>query len=376
MKVFTTILGCALLMATSGMTRAADAPASPRLAGRAKPPAGDMTLWYRQPAEKWLHALPIGNGRLGAMVFGGIYRERIQLNEDSLWSGGPRDTNNPEALAHLPELRKLLFEGRYAQADDFAKQHSLATPKRIRPYQTLGDLWLELPHAEKLSDYRRELDLATGIARVRYRIGEALFTRESFASVPDQVLVIHITCDKPEKVTADIALTRPEDARCELVADNRLALRGRCDGGAGEAFAAHLHTIADGGQVITINNRRLMIDKANALTLLLSAATSYRETDPDETCAKQLEAAASKPIEELRQRSVAEHRRLFDRCNLDLAITDAQQLAKLPTDERLSRIRQGSDDPALLAQYFQLGRYLLIASSRPGRCRLLKAQIF
>jgi len=365
MKAMITIVGCCCLVAASGMTWAEDAPALPQLTGRANPPLGGMTLWYRQPAAKWLHALPIGNGRLGAMVFGGINRERIQLNEDSLWSGGPRDANNPEALEHLPVLRKLLLEGRYTQADELGKKYSLATPERIRPYQTLGDLWLDLPRAEQVSDYRRELDLATGIARVSYRIGEAVFTREYFASAPDQVLVIRLTCDRPGMVSADVRLTRPEDARCEAVADNQLVLRGRCDGGAGLAFTAQLLALADGGRV-TAAKDRLRVTKADSLILLLAAATRYRTSDPDETCAEQLGAAASRPIERLRERSVAEHKRLFGRVELDLKGPDAQPLSELPTDERLLRIRQGEHDPVLCAQYFQLGRYLLIASSRPG----------
>jgi len=365
MKANIVVLGCCFLVLAYGSTQAEDKPAPPRFIGEAAPPTGDMTLWYRQPAESWLHALPVGNGRLGAMVFGSIPRERIQLNEDSLWAGGPRDTNNPEALTHLPKLRKLLFEGQYEQAEDLANKFSMATPKRIRPYQTLGDLWLELPAIEQVSDYRRELDLTTGITRVSYRVGDALFTRECFASAADQVLVVYLTCDRPGMVSANIRLTRPEDARCDVVGDTLLALRGRCDGGKGKAFAAHMLALTDGGQIKAVDNQ-LAISKANSVTLILSAATGYREKRPDFICASQLRDAAFRPIEKLRERSTAEHRRLFERCKLKLTSPDATQLAKLPTDERLTRVKQGGDDPGLLSQYFQLGRYLLISSSRPG----------
>ena len=158
----------------------------------------ETRLWYDHPATDWeTQALPIGNGRLGAMVFGGIASERIQLNEDTLWAGGPRDCNNPAALEHLEEIRRLLFAGKPGEAFDLADKYAMGNPRTLRPYQTLGDLRLTLPGHEDAVDYRRELDLDTGIVRVSYRVGETRYTREIFASHPDQVIVMRFTCSKP-----------------------------------------------------------------------------------------------------------------------------------------------------------------------------------
>ena len=160
--------------------------------------ANDLVLWYRQPAKQWVEALPIGNGRLGCMVFGGIKDERLQLNEDSLWSGSPQDSDNPEALAALPEIRRLLFEGKYAEANSLANRTLICKGPGSRQgaygsYQTLGDLKLQFDGPDKADDYRRQLDLDTAMVRVSYRQGDATFTREVFSSAADQVLVVRLT---------------------------------------------------------------------------------------------------------------------------------------------------------------------------------------
>ncbi len=324
----------------------------------------DMTLWYRQPAEKWLHALPVGNGRLGAMVFGGIDRERIQLNENSLWSGGPIDPNNPEALKHLPELRRMLFEGRYVEADEFAKAHSLGTPARVKPYQTLGDLFLEMSAVKEAAEYRRELDLATGICRVRYRVGDARYTREVFASAPDQVIVIRMACDKPGRVSTTVRMTRPGRPVCESVGDSTLVMKGRCDGGEGMAFQARLRVLNEGGKV-EASKDSLTIAGADRVTLLLAAATSYRGGDSEADCVKRLASASRESYDALRERSAADVRGHMGRVKLVLAPAD-DAVKALPTDERLEFVRKGGDDSGLIALYFQMGRYLLLSSSRPG----------
>jgi alpha-L-fucosidase 2 len=312
-----------------------------------------------------MQALPVGNGRLGAMVFGGTTKERIQLNENTLWSGGPIDPNNPDALKHLPELRKMLFEGKYREAEAFAKEHSLGTPSRVKPYQTLGDLFLDMPEAKDVSDYRRELDLATGVCRVRYRAGDATFTREVFASAPDQVIVMRLTCDKPGMITAAVRMTRPADADCESQGGDSLVMKGRCDGGEGMAFAARLQVLNVGGKV-TAGQDNLSIAGADSATMLLAAATSYRGKESGAECIRVLEAAKGKSYESLRERSAADHTSLMSRVTLHLAHGGNEELKQLPTDERLERVRKGGDDPGLIALYFQMGRYLLISSSRPG----------
>jgi len=165
--------------------------------GEATAPEEPLSLWYRRPAKVWTEALAIGSGRLGAMVFGGIDHERLQLNEDTLWGGGPYDQNNPDALAALPEARRLVFEGKYREADQLVNQKMIAKPRGQMPYQTVGDLMLSFPEVSSVADYRRDLNLDTAITRVTYSTGGVKFTREIFASPVDQVIVLRITADKP-----------------------------------------------------------------------------------------------------------------------------------------------------------------------------------
>lgn len=330
--------------------------------GRAVESSWQLVLWYRLPAATWMHAVPVGNGRLGAMVFGGVGAERIQLNEESLWSGGPRDTNNPKALANLPKVRELIKQGQYTRAEALANQTMMGVPMRVTPYQTLGDLRLKFPGHTEGADYRRELDIDAAVARTEYRIGGATFGREVFATAVDNVLVIRLTCDKPGKITVSATMDREKDAECKAVGSDRLVLRGQCDGGKGLKFCAHLRAIAEGGRV-SAGEDQVCVEGADAVTLLLAAATSFRGKDPEADCERHLTAAAGKSYQQLRDAHVADHRKLFRRVAIDLGRTDA---AKLPTDERLAMVKKGRVDPQLTALYFQYGRYLVIASSRPG----------
>jgi alpha-L-fucosidase 2 len=334
------------------------------ITGQAEPPAGPLVLWYRRPAGVWTEALPVGNGRLGGMVFGGLSRERIQLNDDALWAGGPKDRHNPEALKALPEVRRLLFEGKNDAATELAGRTMMGIPCRIESYEPLGDLWLDVPALDLVSDYRRELDLDAGIARVTYRVGDAQFTREVFASAPDQVLVVRFSCDQPGRIHCAAALTRSQDAETRAPAADRLVLRGACNGGEGMKFEAHLKAILESGTLAT-RDKGLVIEGANAVTFLLTSATSYRNADPEKTCLAQLEAAAAKGYEKLIGAHTADHQALFRRVKLELGSPDPAR-QKLPTNERLASVRDGADDPQLAALYFQFGRYLLMGSSRPG----------
>lgn len=327
--------------------------------------SGESVLWYAKPAEKWLQALPVGNGRLGAMVFGNIAKERIQLNENSLWSGGPIDPNNREALEHLPELRKMLSDGRYVEADESAKKHSLGTPCGVNPYQTLGDLLLDMPAVEGVTEYRRELNLTTGVCRVSYHAGDATYTREVFASKPDQVVVVRLACDKPGRIALIAKMTRPADAACESAGSDTLAMKGRCDGGKHMAFEARLRLLNEGGQA-KAEKDSITVSGADAVTLLLAAATDFGGKEPQAECERVLESAMGKPYASLRERSTADYTALMNRVKLQLAAAGGDTLDALPVDERLERVRKGGEDPGLVALYFQMGRYLLIASSRPG----------
>ncbi|HXS93946.1 MAG TPA: glycoside hydrolase family 95 protein [Candidatus Limnocylindrales bacterium] len=350
--------------------------------------AADPVLWYRHPASRWADALPIGNGRLGGMVFGGIAKERIALNEDTIWNGKKRDRVNPEALKALPEVRRLLFEGKVKEAEVLEEQKMMGIPNRQPPYQPLGDLNIEFAGLDNAQDYRRELNLATGVARVSYRVGEAACTREIFSSVPDQAIVVRLSCDKPGQVTFRATLTRSQDAQTATAAPDRVILAGEAVAHtnfwitpnltpekrkaetdqvepSGVKFRGVLRAVNEGGK-LAISGNDLVVTGANAATLLLVAATNYHGGDPAEDCNRYLTRAA-KPYNALKSAHLADHERLFRRVEVAFAppVADAT-IENLPTDERLARLKKGQEDPGLSALYFQFGRYLLMGSSRPG----------
>ena len=320
-------------------------------------------LWYRYPAKEWHEALPIGNGRLGAMVFGGVQEERIQLNEGNVWSGNHRsDYNRVGAYKYFPNIRQLILDGKHKEARALVEKEVLGE-RPLGSYQPLGDLILRFEGIENPSEYKRELDLGTAIARVSYRAGDALFTREVFSSVQDQVIVVHLTSDKPGRLSFTAQLNREVDAESFSVDNNGLVLCGQADRGkptAGTHFIARLEAVSESG-TISSQDGVLRVENANTVTLFLSAASDYRSSDFEAQCEKQLLAVVTRSYDELREANIKEHQRLFSRVNLDLG-----QAPDLPTDERLKLLQQGTLDPALIALYFQYGRYLLISSSRPG----------
>lgn len=344
------------------------------LTGEAEPPAGLLTLWYRKPAGIWEEALPLGNGRLGAMVFGGVASERIQLNEDTIWEGFRRDTNNPAALQALPQIRKLLFENNDVEATKLISETMMGIPPRIKSYQPLGDLLMDTPDVKEAKDYRRDLDLDAAVATVRYKVGDATFTRQIFASAPDQVIVVRLTCDQPGHINTNLTLKREKDA--QVLSDpsnpNRLILRGEImvqysnmpEPKPGEKFEGQLLAIPTGGKM-TNSDGHLSVSGADSLTLLIAAATDYRGGDPEQLCRDTLSKASAKSFDTLLAAHVADHQNLFRRVDLNLGESPAEA-KQLPTDERLKRFSKGEPDPELFATYFQFGRYLLISCSRPG----------
>jgi alpha-L-fucosidase 2 len=324
----------------------------------------NLKLWYDKPAQKWTEALPIGNGRLGAMVFGTVETERLQLNEDTIWASQPIERDRVGASKHLPEARRLIFEGKYTEAQKIMQREFMG-PRLIRSYQTLGDLQLRFQSGKPITNYHRQLDLDTAISSVRYRTGDASFTREVFASDVDQCIVVRLSCDKPGQITFDAALSRPEDFVVETVAPDRIMMKGQATQQGehkGVKFENQLRIIPEGGK-LTATDEGLRLEKADAATLLIVAATNYRGDNPKVVCERQLALAGGKKYPKLRRAHIAEHRRLFRRVALNLGGSDA---ANRPTDERLNAMKDGADDPDLCALYFQFGRYLLISSSRPG----------
>ena len=370
----------------------AAAQAAVSFAGEAPPPSAPLSLWYREPAAdrplvprptgrgataEWVRALPVGNGRIGAMVFGGVVNERLQLNEDTLWAGRPYDPVNPEAKDALPEVRRLLAAGQYREAAQLTGQKVMAKPLAQMPYQVLGDLWLSFPAVATVEQYRRDLDVATATTRVSYTTGGVSFTREVFASAPDDVIVVRLTANRPGQISFESRLVTPHRATSEATATGDLVMRGRNGDGNGTTadgqpmtgaltFEARVRVLPTGG-TRTAAGDAISVRNADAVTLLISAATSYKNfadvtADPAARVATALNRAAGKSFDTLRAAHIRDYRALFDRVTFDVGAPTA---STIPTDQRVKGFASGTDR-GLAALYFQYGRYLLISSSRPG----------
>ena len=341
------------------------APARP---GLAQPSGEPPALWYTAPARQWVEALPLGNGRLGAMVFGGAARERIQFNEDTVWNGYPHDYARPGAHQYLDEIRALLFAGRQAEAQALAQVHFMSLPLRQRAYQSFGDLHLAFPEVDSsaVSEYRRTLDLDSALSTVRFEAGGVTYTREVFASHPDQAIICRITANRPGRVTfhASLSTTHPSAFLTALGSD-ALSLQGMIEDG-GITFEARLRVLAEGGAV-AVSDTGATVTGADAATLILAGATNFNNyhdltADPLDRNDKTLAAIGERSYATLRQSHVSDHQALFRRVSLDLGGNSGDAI---PTDERILRFK-GSGDPRLAELLFHYGRYLLIASSRPG----------
>ena len=326
----------------------------------------EFKLWYRQPAKDWVEALPIGNGRLGAMVFGGIDQERIQINEETLWDGRKLDRHNPKSLEALPKVRKLLFDGQNEQATQLAAETMMGTPCRIDSYQTFCDLNLTFDTFTKLDTetikYKRELNLDTGIATTHYQFGNVGHQRQVYVSAPDQVMVIQISNDAP--ASFQVWFSREQDASSIEIDNATVGIIGQI-GNDGLRFSGQLNVLDTDGQVNTTDGR-MRIELATKSTLVITAATSYVNQDdtsanPSKICKQILAKLTNKSENQLRQRHLVDHQQLFRRVEIELGADP-----DLPTDERLRILKNGGDDPQLFALYFQFGRYLLMGSSRPG----------
>jgi alpha-L-fucosidase 2 len=335
-----------------------------------------LKLWYTRPAREWLEALPVGNGRLGGMVFGGTEHELIQLNEISLWSGGRQDSDNPEALEKLPEIRQLLFDGRYVEAQKLTCQYLVCkkgtgsnygdgADQPFGAYQPLCDLklffdgmgtrnWLP-------SEYRRELDLNEAVNRTSYKVKDVRVERVLFASHPAQVIVMRLQAGETGKLSFTATLDREFSERLKIVDGNRIILKGRAHHQkGGMKFECQLLAIPDDGRVSSINNR-LFVENATAVTLIVAANTSWRGQNPGKITTAQIEAAAAKSYASLLEEHVADYQRLFKRVEFDI---HTKPVDDIPTDRRLDMVKEGGQDPELERICFQYGRYLLISCSR------------
>jgi alpha-L-fucosidase 2 len=365
------------LVAASVLLRAGTLPAGGQ--GRTTPTA--PVLWYRRPATRWVEALPVGNGRLGAMVFGGIGVERLQLNEDTLWSGGPKDWDNPTAKEVIPGIRRLIAAGDYAAADTLTKR---ALGPYTQSYLPLGDLLVTFDHGDVAAGYRRELDLATAVAAVRYRLGRIAYVREILASHPDRIIAVRLSADRRGALAFTARFSSPLRHRTTAL-PSALTMSGTAPshvdpsyydrdepvryGAGGMRFAAHLEVATDGTS--HVDHDGLHVAKASEAVLLLAAATTFRgfdqpadsaRLDPARDAADAVDRSRGRPWAALRAAHVGDHRALFDRVRLDLPPAPPEQ--DRPTDERI--VASGAQDPRLVSLLFDYGRYLLIASSRPG----------
>lgn len=314
--------------------------------------------------NNWELALPIGNGRMGALLFGGVHHERIGLSEDTVWSRSLVDRNNPDARANLDQMRRLLIEGRPVEAYDLADRSMLGAPGRVEPFQYVGDLRVNFAVHEQPTHYQRRLDLATATAHVSYQLGQTTFTREAFASAPHEVIVQRYTADAPGELTFHASFGRIENHAPRRLDEQTLMMTGRA-GAEGTRFAACLRAEATGGRLF-MQGDRLCVEAADEVVLKITIATDFGDRAGYEVDARQqLANVEGLDFQTLRDAHVADYQALFHRVSLELDEPD-EATAALPTDQRLQRVRDGEDDGDLIAAYFDFGRYLLIASSRPG----------
>jgi alpha-L-fucosidase 2 len=345
--------------------------------------AHDLLVWFDAPAREFTQSLPLGSGRLGALVFGGVAEERVILNESSLWSGSPQDADRPDAAKYLPEIRRLLLEGKNVEAERLTYAHftsrgpgsgrGAGKDVQYGSYQELGKLLLKFDAGNSgATDYRRELDISRATARVTYTQRGTRFTREYFTSAPDELFIVRLTADRPGAITFDAALERPE--RFEVRADGPrgLLMTGQLNNGTdgrGMKYAARLR-VANRGGTASAEGKSVSVKGADEVLLFVTAATDYlgfagrRTADPVGASARDM-SRATKPYSRLLDAHVADYRRFFDRVTLRLGPANAASAA-LPTPARLRAAAEGAPDPGLAALYFQFGRYLLISSSRPG----------
>jgi alpha-L-fucosidase 2 len=329
-----------------------------------------LKLWYNQPAGQWVEAMPIGNGRLGAMVFGNPSQERIQLNENTIWAGQPYRNDNPEARKALPEVRQLIFEGKVREAQNLVNRTFIARNSQGMPYQTAGNLILAFPGHENFSNYYRELNIETAVTGIRYDVNGVTYTRELFASFPEQVIICRITANRPGQIHFTASMDHPAPVDVSTDGNDLLIMSGvtgDCDSIKGSVeYQVRVRIGAEGGSV-SADSHRILVDKADAATLTISIASNFNSyhdisADAGERADIYLQNALKKSYQQVLNDHIADYQRYFKRVRINLGATDS---VRNPTDVRVAQFA-GGNDPQLAALYFQFGRYLLISSSRPG----------
>lgn len=338
--------------------------AATSLLSSAQNTSSGLKIWFTRPAADWNEALPVGNGRLGAMIFGGTVNERLQLNEESVWTGKPRWDANPEAKKTLPEVRKLLFEGKYMEAEKLAKKGILGSFPRdnASSYQTLGDLTLNFDNINRVSGYRRELDIENAVAKVMFTADRVNYVREIFSSCPDQAIVVRLTADKPGVISFTARLSRPGNKAHIIAKENEISMDEHVGDGTGVIMSARMKLYADGGLLISSGDS-IRISRSNSVTIFLTAATDYRGDDPFKVSENQMQNIVKRDYSDILKDHIADYQKYFKRVSINLGNGDGNYF---PTDSRITAIQNGYNDPDLIELYYQFGRYLLISSSRPG----------
>lgn len=331
-----------------------------------------LKLWYKQPSgETWENALPIGNGRLGAMIYGNVATETIQLNEHTVWSGSPNRNDNPAALASLPEIRKLIFEGKHKEAEKLANQTIITKQSHGQMFQPVGSLHLAFEGHETYANYYRELDLEKAVSKTTYDVGQTTYTREAVASLADRIIVMRLTANKAGSISFTANYSSPQQKTAFAVTPSKdLLITGTTSDHEGVKGLVEFQGITriklEGGS-LTSTDTSLIVTGANSATIFISIATNFNNYqdlsgDEEKRALDYLNHAYPKAHSDIVSAHVAAYQKYFKRVNLDLGTTPA---AHLPTDERLVNFRN-SNDPQLVALYYQYGRYLLICSSQPG----------
>lgn len=323
-----------------------------------------LKLWFKQPASNWNEALPVGNGRLGAMVFGGTNIERLQLNEESVWSKQGAYLDKQGGHKYLPEIRKLLFDGKYVQAEKLAKEKLMSDrlPSGTNAYQTLGDLNIIFEGLKGIKDYYRELSLDSALVKTSFKSGKVRHTRTVFSSAVDQTLIVMVEADKPGQINCKITISRPGDGELVDMINNSLIMNQHVCDGKGVRYETRIRVINHGG-ALTREDISIVVKNADKLELRLVAGTDYFGKEPDKLCEDYLKLSEGKTYEQIRKDHMNEYQGYFNRVFLKLPESAAAGFA---TDERIDAQNRGVNDPSLAALYFQFGRYLLISCSRPG----------
>ena len=325
-----------------------------------------LKLWYSQPAEFWEEALPIGNGRLGAMVYGGGTEEHIQFNEETLWTGEPHDYSHEGAYKYLGQIRDLIWQGKQKEAETLAMENFMSVPLGQRKYQPFGDLWIKFRNQDEIADYQRELDLSTAVCRTAYKAGNVNFTREYIVSTPDQTIAVSLKADKKQSLSFDLSLTAlHEGFIATAVKDGTIELNLKVKDGV-LTGTAKLKIFTRGGKISVVGNQ-LLVEKADEAVIYLVAATSFINPkdvsgNPQLLCNNYMTAIAGKKFEDVKKNHIKDYQSYFNRFEIDLGSSDSDNL---PTNLRINAVPAKMDN-SLAALYVQYGRYLMLSSSRPG----------